>query len=171
MVLHFPYCTNDKLTGSVTMPTIQLTKGQVAIVDDSDYEALKQYSWWTFKHTSGKLYAARTSPRSEGNKTILMHRQILDAPKGKVVDHDNGNGLDNRRSNIKVCTQQENMYNTKGHNKYKGVSWDKKSNKWRAQIRIDGKVKNLGVFVLDTDAAEAYRAAEQNRSVQRSNIL
>ena len=89
-----------------------------------------------------------------------MHRVIMDAPKGMHVDHINGNGLDNRRENLRLCTNSQNHMNRKTHrdssSKYKGVSWNKRNSKWQAYIGSGIKRKNLGYFASESDAAKAY---------------
>ena len=122
------------------MKTISLTKGYSVIVDDADYAELSQYSW----HHSAQGYAARRS-----GKIILMHRQILNSQPGQHTDHINRNRLDNRRSNLRICTLAQNNRNQKptgGSSKYKGVSIHnpskgRKAIYWRTRIRINGKSK------------------------------
>ena len=98
-----------------------------------------------------------------------MHREIMDAPAGLYVDHINRNGLDNRRPNLRIVTPQQNSWNTRlgigrGRSKYKGVSQDKDVRKWRASICIDKKLKHLGYFTDEKQAAEAYdKAAKKHR--------
>ena len=105
------------------MKRIPLTQGKFALVDDEDFEALSQFKWRA-KHCpdgrrpekSSKWYACRTEIRKRGpkagkKKEVYMHRFLMDAPRGKVVDHLNGDGLDNRRANLRICTQKENLAN------------------------------------------------------------
>lgn len=133
---------------------IPLTQGQFAIVDADDYEKLSQYKW----HVSGKgdmLYACRT----ENRRTIMMHRQILNAPADMHCDHINHNGLDNRKANLRLCTPQQNACNRRPlecTSKYKGVHWDSLSRKWRAEIRHNGQKIHIGYFDYELDAAIAY---------------
>ena len=86
------------------MKTLNLTKGMVAMVDDKDFSKLNQWKWSALK-SKYTHYAVR------GKGKIYMHREVLGAPKGKVVDHLNGNGLDNTRKNIRVVTQSDNLLN------------------------------------------------------------
>lgn len=83
-----------------------------------------------------------------------MHRDILGAKPGQIVDHVNGNGLDNRRANLRICTHAENMRNHRGS---KGV--DRFRGRWRARIQFDHSSKFLGLFDTKKEAAEAYHAA------------
>jgi hypothetical protein len=129
---------------------INLGKGIFATVDDDDYEWLNKSKWYLSK---GKYAHSRTHG--------YMHRLIMNAPRGKQVDHINGNGLDNRRANLRLCTNAQNHRNRQpigGSSEYKGVYWDKTANKWNAGIWL-GKRKNLGYFVNEKDAALTYDEA------------
>ena len=134
------------------MKKIPLTQGKFAIVDDEDYPLLNRWSW--FAHNErGYWYAVR--------KHVRMHRFILGAKKGQEVDHANGNGLDNRKSNIRICTISQNQANAnlrqeQKTSQFKGVCWHKHSRKWRAQIKVNGEKIHLGCFLNEIDAARAY---------------
>lgn len=133
---------------------IALTKGRFAIIDAADYEWLSQYKWRA-SHNTGKWYAATTIK----NKNVLMHRLIMDPPEGMVVDHVNRNGLDNRHGNLRICTPQQNNYNcrrARGTSKYKGVSFEKITGRWRASIVYRGERFNLGAYDSEEEAARAY---------------
>lgn len=138
---------------------IKLTKGMVAIVDDDDYERLSKFGW--FYHKNG--YAMRSYKIDGNSKKSRMHREVLMAPKGKDVDHINGNKLDNRKSNLRIATRSQNNANSKlsSHNNsgYRGVGWMPARNKWRARIQINGKGIHLGLFETIEEAALAYNAA------------
>ncbi len=93
-----------------------------------------------------------------------MHRLITRAPKGKVVDHENGDGLDNRRANLRVCDHRQNRRNHQrprkgGASRFHGVGWWKRDQKWRAKISVDGRTIHLGYFADEEDAARAYDQA------------
>jgi hypothetical protein len=90
------------------MKKIKLTQGKFALVNDSDYEWLMQWKWHAHKDKNGKLWYAERADKSRKPKLVKMHREILRTPAGLVVDHRNGNGLDNRRVNIHSCTTAEN---------------------------------------------------------------
>lgn len=140
---------------------IQLTQGKVAIVDDEDFDYLNQFKWHAF-HNYGNWYAARKKARPERG-SIYLHREIMGDPAGLQVDHVNGNGLDNRRTNLRIANSFENMHNMKkpscNTSGYKGVNWLEKNQKWCARIRVDGKKKHLGLFTTAEEAAIAYDAA------------
>jgi hypothetical protein len=146
-----------------TMPKeIALSQGKIAIVDDSDYEWLIQWKWCLYNCG----YAVRNESRKVGHSVILMHSQILRTPQGKCADHVNGNRLDNRRENLRICDFKENSRNSmiRHDNKsgYKGVYWNKTNRSWTTQIAIDGKSFHLGNFQDVKDAALAYdRAAKK----------
>lgn len=149
------------------MKSIALTHGEFALVDDEDYEWLKQFRWYPKKlgHT---IYAARTVRDSGGWTTIWMHRQILGLVKhdGIRVDHHDGNGLHNCRANLRLCNQQENLRNQRARlnssSVYKGVRWRKDSNKWQALITDSGRQICLGCYIEEFTAAKVYdRAARR----------
>jgi hypothetical protein len=135
---------------------IELTKGFVAIVDDEDYEALSKFSWSA--HYSGKdrVYARRRE--GHGGPAFYMHRQIMGV-SGRV-DHRDGNGLNNQRSNLRPCTQSQNLQNARKKSgsscKYKGVYHYKSRNQWMAKLHKDGKSIFLGYHPTPEAAAIAY---------------
>lgn len=93
-----------------------------------------------------------------------MHRVIMEAPDDKQIDHIDRNGLENREVNLRICTNSENQWN-RGPNlgstssRFKGVSWFKRTKKWRAYIVMDNKQMHLGLFIDEIEAAKAYDAA------------
>lgn len=143
------------------MKTIPLSRGLVALVDDEDYDAVIRMGSWCATPSARTFYALRNARRPDGGPTTLrMHRFLTG---WQMVDHINGDGLDNRRSNLREATSaqnnanaQMNYNNTAG---YKGVSRVKRSPNWRACIRISGKTRHLGMFPTAEDAARAYDAA------------
>jgi len=141
---------------------IPLTLGRFAIVDAEDYEELAQWKWF-FSPRAKTGYAG--SYQSRCKKKVWMHRQIMKAPKGLYVDHIDGNGLNNRKSNLRLCTPAQNSQNAgpraNCYSRYKGVTWHKTNKKWEPKIMANGKKYNLGSFKNETDAAVAYdRRAE-----------
>lgn len=141
------------------MKEIPLTKGKVAIVDDSDYEGLSKFKW----HALNGKYAARSvwDSKTKKKRILLMHREIAGFPEGLDVDHINLNTFDNRKVNLKAITHQHNCFNRpglKGHSIYKGVN--KVSNgAWSARITVSDKRINLGTYKTEEDAAKAYNIA------------
>jgi len=145
------------------MKEIPLTQGQIALVDDVDYDWLNQYKWFAHKNHSGNFYAARHSPGKDGKQlSISMAREILGLKQGdpRQADHIHRITLDNRRNNIRICTHQQNQRNRKPFSnttsKFRGVHWDKRKRKWRASITVNGKSRHLGYFDVEEDAAGAY---------------
>lgn len=141
--------------GSKAVP---LTKGYYALVDEEDYERVMEYNWHM---CGGKQHKyARAYINGKGK---LLHRLIVHPKKGMVVDHINGNGLDCRKSNMRVCTQEENTRNSVSMSQtssvYKGVSLVKDKNRWVANIGYRGTKIHLGVFNTEIEAAKAYDEA------------
>lgn len=133
---------------------IALTRGKFAIVDAADYEWLSRYKW-TANCKGDKCYAYR---RDKG-RGVLMHRAIMQAPKGLVVDHIDGNGLNNRRSNLRLCTQAENSRNARprrGTSRFKGVRAHNTPGQFVAEITLDGRARYIGSFTDEIEAAIAY---------------
>jgi len=143
------------------MKKISTTKGFTALVDNEDYPILSRYKWYAHSNKRGHVY-----PRTwtgKGGQRMFMHAMILGEYKG-IVDHINGNGLDNRKANLRIATYSENGANRRISKKnntsgFKGVSWYKPHKKWRAGICFDGKCKHLGYFDSKEEAAEAYNKA------------
>lgn len=139
------------------MKQIPLTKGYFATVDDEDFESLSKFKWLAGAQPTGLVYAL--------HRGTLMHRRILEKEledKPIHVDHINGNGLDNRRSNLRLCTSAQNQMNRRKQrgkcaSKYKGVRRCRK--KWQAHLKKDGKYFFLGTFEKEEDAALAYNLA------------
>lgn len=148
--------------------TIPLTHGLCAIVDERDYEELSKYKWHArrTRRKADKYVAVRNRGANEEWPSVMvpMHRQITAAPQGMDVDHINRDPLDNRRSNLRVCTRSQNTMNTGkryGSSLYKGVSWATQRNKWNARIWKDGRKFNLGFFDDQEEAAIYYDIAAQ----------
>lgn len=148
------------------MKEIVLTHGRVALVDDEDFDTLNQWKWCL--KAVNNPYAVRLKHLGmDGAKQLTtqlrMHRIVMSCPKGMDVDHINGDTLDNRKENLRICTHRQNCQNTKirtgASSKYKGVMWDKRSDKWLARIVINGKQKRLGLFNCEIAAACMYNAS------------
>lgn len=143
------------------MKKIPLTRGQFALVDDDDFARVSKYKWQANLHSNSKEFRAYAD--IDGKK-VFMHRFILNAKPGEVVDHINHNQLDNRKSNLRLCSIRQNTINTRKTKSittsvYKGVSWEKSRKKWRAQITLHGRKKILGRFNTEIEAAKAYDKA------------
>lgn len=143
---------------------LPLLHGKVALIDGADYSIIAPYKWSAW--FSGRRWYAMAHALKPNKGMIYMHRLIMDAPKDKKVDHWDGDGMNNQRDNLRFATNQQNLFNrgpiknsTSG---YKGVTWDKKSKLWQAQIILSkkGYRKNyfLGKFIDPADAARTYDA-------------
>jgi hypothetical protein len=146
--------------------TIPLTQGKVAIVDDEDYNKLIQFKWSARRDSkSGTWYALHTYREGNGWKTILMHRKIVNASDGMDVDHENHNGLDNRKFNLRVCKHRYNCRNRRiqsnNTSDVAGVSWHKRDKKWMVYVRIDGKLKHFGYYSNLDEAIHVRHDAEK----------
>ena len=133
---------------------IPLTRGKFALVDAKDYYRLSKFNW-CINSNGCTFYAARCC----AGRTVMMHRVIMKPPEHLFVDHIDHNGLNNTRSNLRLCTQAQNNCNTSsrmGNSKYKGVYWNRARKKWVAAIRFRGKTYDLGYFTDEIAAARAY---------------
>lgn len=142
---------------------IPLTRGLVTVIDQQDVD-LGAMLWRAMPNGRGHIYAARAVQNGGGQRTELLHRIIL-ARKlrrplrpGEQVDHIDGNPLNNRRANLRLATHAQNKRNSRGWSTsgFKGVTWDKRRRKWKAQIRHNGQNRHLGNFNSRIDAARAY---------------
>lgn len=149
------------------MKKVSLTQGQFALVSDEDFESINEFKWsarWC-KFT-GSFYAMRNSKTdSEGKRhIILMHRYVMDTPKGLVSDHINHDTLDNRRCNLRNITSSQNNMNKKKQKSNTsgivGVNFHKGNKKWRAFINVNKKQKSLGYYKLKCMAVKARLEAE-----------
>lgn len=134
---------------------ISLNKGLFAIVDDEDFESLSKFKWRS-NHNRRNIYVQRASPTKP--KTVMMHRQVLGITDGKItIDHINGNGLDNRKENLRIATGSQNAGNSRMRigtfGKYKGVHFF--NEKWVARIGHQNKRYYLGRFETREAAALA----------------
>jgi hypothetical protein len=149
--------------GERTMMEIPLSQGKIAIVDDADYGWLSQWKWCAFRSEKELFYATRSESVGVGlnkQRHIRMHHAIIGKPsKGFVSDHINGNGLDNRRENLRHVTHRENCQNKhcSKSSRYPGVCWHKHEQKWMARIGVGGKSIFLGYFISEEDAAQKYK--------------
>lgn len=133
------------------MREIKLTQGKVALVDDEDFERVSKHGW--HYKDSGSGYAKATIKY----KGVSLHRFIMNAKEGETIDHINGDGLDNRKENLRFCTQSQNMANADrkaGISGYKGVR--KSGKKWCASIKYNNRLVYLGTFDTPEQAAYIY---------------
>jgi hypothetical protein len=146
----------SQYTGTRLIP---LSRGLWTLVDAVDWPSISEHRWYALNSGRG-YYAARDTPRPR--RTILMHREIV-RPENRLVDHINGDTLDNRRSNLRGATRAQNGHNmglvatnTSG---YIGVSWHKAGRKWETRIKTDGVQLFLGLYDTAIEAAYAHDAA------------
>jgi len=145
------------------MKLIPLSLGKFTTVDDEDYQRFSQYKWHTYKNRN-TYYAVRNVWQKDGKtRSILMHREILGLKHGdsRKTDHKDGDGLNNRRCNLRICTNRQNCRNCHaiwGTSKYRGVYWNTKDKRWRAGITYNGKHLHLGSFTIEDEAARVYDA-------------
>ena len=150
------------------MKEIALTRGMVALVDDQDFEALGHK--WYANRNGRRFYAVRMVPREGGGRRMeYLHRLVLarvlgrELVRGEDTDHVNGDGLDNRRENLRVATRAQNMRNCRRYmanpsSRYLGVCWCKEISKWQARVGVNGKAINLGYHATELQAAQAREA-------------
>ena len=142
------------------MGEIELTQGYKALVDDEDYEALKEYKW--------RAQKSKRNVHAVTKYCISMHRFLLGVDDPKIeVDHKDHNGLNNQRKNLRICTARQNSLNQRKRqgnysSSFKGIDWNKENQKWEARIRCgDGSRIRLGKYKTEIEAAEAYRFAAE----------
>lgn len=134
---------------------IIINGNHVCRIDKKDFKLISKHNWRGDKKKCGKVYARSTCSK------FYMHRVIKNAKKGLVVDHKNGNTLDNRNRNLRTCSHKNNLANQRVQkrnksSKFKGVCFSTRNGKWRAYINKSGKQHYLGFFKLEKDAAKAY---------------
>lgn len=145
---------------------VPLTQGRYAEIDDLDAQLANSHKWHAIyikSNQSNRWYAGTWVD----DKRVYLHRYLMEPEKGQQVDHKNGNGLDCRRGNMRLCTNQQNSWNArkhgcKCHSDLKGVTYmksGKRRKRWIAQIYADGVHRNLGYFLTEQEAHEAYKEA------------
>lgn len=140
------------------MKTVKLSNGMEALVSDEDYERVAQYRWHAMPVNRGRVYAIHTVNDGQHTRSVYLHRFIMDAPDGMMVDHRNGNGLDNQRDNLRIVTRSQNLHNRKPvPGRYRGVV--KHNGRWLARISVGNKKRHLGTFATPEQAALAWNRA------------
>lgn len=145
---------------------IILSNGQIALVDAVDFSAVSAFKWAahpSYSRTGERIgtYAHRVDTSEGRRRTVYMHRQIMGAARGQMVDHVNADGLDNRRANLRLCTASQNGANRPAKSKsgYRGVYFFPRLNRWGAHLCLHRKTIHLGYFHEIEDAARAYDTA------------
>jgi hypothetical protein len=143
---------------------VPLTRGLEAIIDASDIPLVEGKNWAALVR-GRKVYAGRSVWNNGTNDCDLMHRTIAGAEPDILVDHIDGNGLNNRRGNLRPASRSQNAMNADAHSDslsgIKGVHWSKQHGRWKAEICARGKRKHIGLYDTPTEAAAAYRAAAE----------
>jgi hypothetical protein len=159
------------------MKEIPLTQGKVALVDDEDFDFINQWKWSACK--SGKTYYATRKKRIAGkDKGFSMHRVLLGIKRRYIFcDHKDGNGLDNRRANIRISSRRQNQANKDPlpgrTSKFMGVSFRKDTKKWQVAISYRGHSIHLGTYSDEILAAKTYNkvAIEVHGEFARLNVI
>ena len=158
------------------MREIKLTQGKIALVDDEDFKRINQYNW-VLDRRKRILYATRKNQKNKVITKIYLHRFIMNAQKDQMIDHKDGNGLNNQKKNLRFCTQSQNCKNRipsiNGTSKYLGVSWYKRAKRYIAEIKHKGKHLHIGTFKNEGEAAIAYNIAalKYHKEFARLNLI
>jgi hypothetical protein len=160
-----PLMVYRKFKYGYTFRRIPLGEGIYTIVDEDVFYRLSHYKWHLKGCKANKFYAIADVKIGPGRtRVVSLHREIMNNPKGFIVDHLNNNSLDNRKDNLRPATRSQNRQNAPKRKKnassqFLGVSFHKEEKKYRARISIKGKRIHLGKFDNEIDAAKAYDAA------------
>ncbi len=157
---------------------IQLTQNKTTIVDDDDYARFGHLKWHYSHGRAVRRHGQWTRDRKKITGTIWLHREIMGDPEGLLVDHINGNPLDNRKENLRLCVQSQNMGNARKTTKktssvYKGVYKESSKgfkNPWSAYVNKDGKRSSLGHFATEEEAALAYNTKAEELFGEFANL-
>lgn len=151
------------------MKEIKLYRDKVTKVDDDMYEYLSQWKWgFDGRYAYRREILERLGPRKIKYKKIYLQKVVNQTPDGMDTDHINCDKLDNRKENLRSVTRSQNNANMpkiakKCSSRFKGVCWHKQRGKWKAEIKLNGVKKHLGVFLTEEEAAEAYNKAALER--------
>jgi len=143
--------------------TIELSKGKIALIDAADLPLVSGMAWHAVE-SNGEFYAAHTQRITPKRcKRIYMHRLLMGNPEGALVDHRDRNTLNNTRENLRVTDKSGNAANSKNrkrmYSQFRGVTFSKRDKKWIAMVTIDNKLRSLGSYRTEEEAARAYNAA------------
>jgi hypothetical protein len=151
---------------------LQTNNGYFYEIDEEDAEIVGLYNWYGWKsrrrNSNGEIkfhsaYIVANHYHDNTNTRIFMHRVIMNVPNGIEIDHVNGDGLDNRKINLRLCSRGQNNKNVSkridNRSGFKGVKWHKQFKKWHARIKNNGKRYSLGLYETKTEAAIAYNKA------------
>jgi len=150
------------------MKEIQLTQGQIALIDDEDFELVRRYRWYALYNKNTDSFYALANVPNQGRTlswcdVIRMHSLIIETPQGLKTDHKNHNTLDNRRENLRICNDSQSAYNRKMRSDnltgYKGVTFEKHKKLFRAIISVNGQRISLGRYKTAEQASVAYENA------------
>jgi len=162
-IRHHTKGTEDTMTKE-----IPLTQGKTALVDDEDYLLVSPFKWSAAQRRT--WYAVRIDHK----KMIYLHRFLLGIPSEFQCDHINGDGLDNRRCNLRIATNAQNQWNRHKRqihsSSFRGVTWDKNRNRWIVYITANKKTHYLGRYINETDAAKAYDEAAKRLFGEYANL-
>lgn len=162
-----------EIRGEITAIFLKRRDGSLVetIIDTNDLNVMESFpfTWYSYWSTGTKSYYAVGNIKTEKGKqrTIRLHRWIMNPESGYMVDHINHNTLDNRKENLRIVTNAENQQNREGKrrdnnsSKYRGVSWNKRECKWKAHMKLNGKYVHLGTF---DNEEEAYQASLKART-------
>lgn len=146
------------------MAYVPLTRGKTAVIDAADAHLVGGVNWCAVKF--GDTFYAATNRRLDGKRRVAYaHRDLMTPPDDMIVDHIDGNGLNCRRSNMRLATRAQNVRNSRRpkHNTsgFKGVSYNRKNQRWQAHIKVDSKSTYLGLYATPEDAYAAYCVASE----------
>jgi len=157
------------------MKKIPVSPCYYALVDDDKYDLLSEFSWHSVITKTSRTIYAQTEKTCDGVRTrTFMHTMILGERSLTKADHRDGNGLNNQGYNLRICTHKQNMQNRRlninSKSGFKGVSWCKRTNKWRVRIQEVGNRKRLGSFTCIIKAAQAYDTEAKKRYGEFANL-